>query len=451
MLRPILLTVLCGGCLACSASTNAPPAATNDATPSDVGGGSDAGDSGGSPSATIVGSWVPSPPAGATTTSTLLRDVAFTKDGAVLVVGRFKGTFDFGKGALTAPDADDDGFIARLSYPDLAVQWTVHTNNVGPDTWDSIAVLPSGDAVVGGTIDTASAARALRVARISAATGDIVWAKTVTPTGSTASMANDSIIVAGGAIIASGTIEGTATLDSVTLTSSGYSDLYALALDESGTAKWGYVDGVFSADYRGYLAVDSASGDLLLSGMQGSPDRRLYVARLDGANGTKKWSRTIGSPGQAEGFRAVSDGTNVYAVGVATPTVEFDSDTQTKTGGGLVAAFQLADGNVVPWAITRNLGSGTERKFFRDAVVHNGKVVACGGVECVWLEPATGAVARSWSVPSFSSESSFGRVLVDGEGRLLIGGGAYSTITINDKKYEAGSFVYRPFLLVLKP
>lgn len=450
MLRRILLTLICATSSACSASTNAPPAAVNDGSPNEVGSG-DAGDSGTAPSASIVSSWVPYVAPGVDTTVAVLRDVAFTKDGGVLVVGRFKGTLDFGKGKLTTGDAEEDGFVARFSYPDLAVQWTVHTNNAGADTWDSIAVLPSGDAVVGGTIDTSLAPRALRVARISAATGDIVWAKTVTPTGSTASMNNDSIVATAGAIVASGTIEGTATLDAVTLTSTGYSDLYALALDESGTAKWGYVDGVSSADYRAYLAVEPASGDLLLSGMQGSPDRRLHVARLNGADGTKKWSRTIGSPGEAEGFRAVSDGTNVYAMGVVRGTVQFDGDTQTKTAGGLVAAFQLGDGNVAPWAITRDLGSTTERKFFRDAVVHNGKVVACGGAQCVWLEPTTGTVASSWSPPSFSHESHFGRVLLDGEGRLLIGGGGYGTITVNDTKHEAATFAYRPFLLVVKP
>jgi hypothetical protein len=265
-------------------------------------------------------------------------------------------------------------------------------------------------------------------------------------------MSNDSIVVTStGTIVVSGTIEGTATLDSVTIKSTGYSDLFALAIEEGGAAKWGYVDGVSSADYRAYLGIDAASGDIVMSGMQGSPDNRLYVARLNAADGTKTWSRTIGSPGEAEGLRVASDGTNAYVAGVVSGTVDFDGDTQTKTSAGLVAAFQLANGNVAPWAITRDLGTSTERKFFRDVAVHNNKVIACGGVECVWLDPANGAATSSWSPKDFSKESHFARVLVDAEGRLLLGGGAYSTITVGDKKYEASSFAYRPFLLVVKP
>ncbi len=447
--RSARTAVFCGCLVACSSSTSS-PGPSSDAS-NDVGG-ADGGTDAAAPAPAIVSSWVPHVAPGEDRTVATLTDVALTTDGAVLVVGRFKGTLDLGKGAHTAPDAEDDGFVARLKYPALEVQWTRHTNVAGGDGWESIAILPGGDAVVGGTVQPAGAARSLRVARLSASSGDVLWEKIVTPTGASSSMTNNSVVTTGGGlIVASGAIEGTATLDAVTLQSKAYRDLYAIALDGEGAAKWGYVDGVSSADYDAYLAVDGASGDLVMSGMQGSPDRRLYVARLNGEDGTKRWSRTIGAPGQAEGVRATTDATHLFVVGTAQGTVDFDPDTQTRTAGGLVASFVLADGAASPWAITRDLGTSTERRAFRDVVVHDGEVIACGGAQCVWLEPATGAVMSSWSPAGFSDESHFRRVVVDPAGRLLLAGGAYGTITIDGTKHEASTFAYRPFLLVLDP
>lgn len=450
---PLSLLSLCLS-LGCSSTQEATPndAGSDNASPNDAGS-TDSADSATDPGVTMVGSWLPDLPSDAAGTASL-ADMAFTNDGSVLIVGSVEGTTALGKGSVTSRDGKRDGFIAKLSYPGLEVQWVRTTDAIGDDAWRGVAMLASGDAIVAGYAEATEGLSSMRVTRISAATGDEVWSKLLTATGTaTASMSAHSVVTtASGGIVVSGTIEGTTTLDSVTLTSKGYTDLFALALDDAGTAKWGFVDGVGSADYSAYVTIDRASGDLVLSGMQGSPDRMLYVARLNSADGTKRWSKSIGTPGQAAGFRAVSDGRSIYVVGKSQGIVEFDSDTSTaETTGRLVSSFGFEDGNV-PWAtVTTVTTAGTSESAYRDVTIQNGQVMACGSLECVWLDPSTGAIVKSWTPKDFSYDGTFVRVLVDTEGRVLVGGGAYGKLTLNGTEHQASSFAYRPYLLLLKP
>ncbi len=78
--------------------------------------------------------------------------LAADRTGNVLLVGTFKGTVDFGTGALTSAGTKgwSDAFAAKYS-PAGTPLWAKAIGGAGDDSGYAVAVDPSGNAVVAGS------------------------------------------------------------------------------------------------------------------------------------------------------------------------------------------------------------------------------------------------------------------------------------------------------------
>jgi hypothetical protein len=139
-------------------------------------------------------------------------------DGSAIVAGTvFGGTVTFGDTALTAPDASQEVFVARIGT-DGAWQWARHVGGTSLEV-SAITALPDGSAVVTGyfeevaTFGTALSVESaggsdLFIARISA-DGDWLWARRAGGPGY--ADGNDVAALRDGSVLHTGSVEGTAT------------------------------------------------------------------------------------------------------------------------------------------------------------------------------------------------------------------------------------------------
>lgn len=437
MLRTAVLVLAIGG--ACG---------TSDDTTGDRGDSDGDADAGAAP-ITVASWWAPSLPDDVDVAATL-ADVALA-EGAVLLVGDFEAGMDFGAGPLDTPDDQPDGYIARLSYPAFEVEWVQASGVPGDDRWASVTILPSGDAVAVQWLRPdpgSSGPSSARLVRMSADSGQESWSTTIAPTGGDSRHVRPDSLAATpeGTIILSGTFEGELAVDGVSVASAGCcSDTFVLAFDGGGRAIWGFAEGVSSADYWSYVSLDPASGDVLVSGAQGSPKRYLYAARLAADTGAKRWSRTVSTTSDASGFRGVGDGTSLYIAGHKGGDLVLDEEIgPVDAGPKLVASFRAEDG-AIQWAAARPSSRGGE---FVGVTHHDDRVIACGEDECIWLADDSGELQRSWVLDAYQAFLTVD--LVDPQGRLLVAGASYGPITVDGEVSNAGAFGFRPVLLVLQ-
>lgn len=154
-------------------------------------------------------------------------------------------------------------------------------------------------------------------------------------------------------------------------------DMYVVRLDSNGSHVWDMTYGGSDADY-GYDLVTLSGGDLVAVGSTksfGHGNRDVYLVKINGANGSMIWSKTIGGTADDDGFsiRATLDGgfiicgtTNSFGNGSDVYLIRTDSlgDTLwTRTYGGSAgdvgsAVRPLADGGFVIVGSTGSYGVG---------------------------------------------------------------------------------------------
>ena len=266
--------------------------------------------------------------------------VAALVDGSSIVAGYFESDITFGATTLTGLAGVDEAFVAKAN-PDGSWAWATQAtqaSGAGGDAIRGITALADGSAIVVGsfqgqttfgstTLTSAGSADNIFVAKISA-TGQWVWARAVTDTGTQADVARAVTVLADGSAIVSGYFRGSPS---------------------------------FSPG----------------PGVVSSPRRDAFVAKIAADGSTWDWVTVAGGSGddQAFGVSALSDGSAIVA-GSFVNSVSFGS--VPLTSAGLEDAFvaKVSATGAWQWAI-RGGGSGADRAYAA-SVLADGSALATG-------------------------------------------------------------------------
>lgn len=245
---------------------------------------------------------------GGTGTPTAKR---ITLDGAtnLYVGGSFQGDVQFGTLALTSA-GQNDGFVLKLNSSGVA-QWVQQFGGVGDDTIRGVSVAPDGTINVGGIF------------------------------------------------------QGTVTLGTNTLASSGGYDAYLAKLDSGGNPLWARKAGSSGVDSLDALATDplgaiyavgafAAQATFNATSLANSGTADLFVAKYD-ANGRQQW---VHRAGNANSLGSIEVGTD--AAGVVRITGQFSGalslDSLSLTNAGQQDIFIAALGTTPPVINQQPLG-----------------------------------------------------------------------------------------------
>jgi hypothetical protein len=217
--------------------------------------------------------------------------------GNVLLTGYFRGTVDFGGGALTSAGGYDL-FVAKL-------------DPAGAHLWSK----RSGDA-----------------------NSQVAF-----------SITTDSV----GNVLLTGTFGGTIDFGGGALTSAGGDDLFVAKLDAAGKQLWSKRFGDANEQY-GYSITTDSAGNVLLTGYFGGTidfeggaltsagGNDLFVAKFDAA-GAHLWSKHFGDAEDQYGLSITTDSAgNVLLTGRFFGTVDFGGGALTSAGGGDLFVAKLA-------------------------------------------------------------------------------------------------------------
>jgi hypothetical protein len=213
------------------------------------------------------------------------ESVAVGSDGRVYTAGNFGGTASFGDVSLTSA-GDPDAFVARLDAATGDVVWARAIGGAGYDYGVGVAADATGDAYATGTFQgtvdvggeslTAPSYQGVFVVKLGAATGDVGWARAMG--GGDYDRAGGVAVDQAGNVYTTGWFSGTAFFGEVSLTSAGGDDAFIVKLGASSVvADWDTV----SDEIR---ALRAAVLDLGLSAIKGgSGTEKSLLSKLDSA------------------------------------------------------------------------------------------------------------------------------------------------------------------------
>jgi chitodextrinase len=289
------------------------------------------------------------------------RAVAVDASGNVVVTGQFRGTVDFGGGALSAvyvsglnPLAYADVFLAKYSATGGHL-WSKRLGAHATDSGEAVAVDASGDVVVtgsvGNTVDfgggpvPSAGGFDLFVAKYAGTTGAYRWARRV---GGAADEYSYAVAVDGsGHVVVTGEFTGTVDFGGGPLSSAGDRDVFvAKYAGTDGRHLWSRRLGGALGDVGQAVAVDGA-GNVVVTGyfmgtvdfgggaLTSAGDRDIFVARYAAADGRHLWSRRFGAALTDMGNAVAVDGSgNLVVTGYFKRTVDFGGGPLTTPNDG---------------------------------------------------------------------------------------------------------------------
>jgi hypothetical protein len=235
-----------------------------------------------------------------------VRSVGVDEDGFVYLFGDFEDPIDFGGGLLTPAGDKADLVLAKF---------------------DSL--------------------------------GNHVWSQRY---GDSSNQYAGKLIVRDDALYLLGRAFGTVDFGSGVLDAAGTDDVFVAKLDLDGDPVWSRIFGGIDPDRSERMAVDEA-GDVVVTGtFTGTVDlgsgpfvsrgeRDAFVVKLDGAFGSHRFSRQIGSVGDDYGFGVSTDEDgDVYVAGRFVEEVRIGDETLTGFGGVDVYLARLTPQGGVVWA-----------------------------------------------------------------------------------------------------
>lgn len=213
------------------------------------------------------------------------QSVAVTKDGDVVVAGRFVGSINLGSGTLQCEGSAGDIFVARFTNAGEPIS-SARFGGWGLESVTEVAVTPDGGVVVVGSFEDASS---------------------LGP-------------------------------------NFGRQDAFVLALDRDNQRLWSHTFGGEEWDAAGSVAIDSAT-DILVSGsamgpvdfgggsVPGAGNDDAFVLKLSAA-GEFRWVRRYGGEGSAVGYAVATDAKDrVYVTGIFSSPTDFGVGTIEPYGG----------------------------------------------------------------------------------------------------------------------
>ncbi|MCC6559566.1 MAG: nucleotide-binding protein [Polyangiaceae bacterium] len=204
--------------------------------------------------------------------------------------------------------------------------------------------------------------------------GDVLWAKRFGGPGLESPGAQVAVDSAG-SIILTGAFQGTVDFGGGPVVSAGANDVFVVKLDASGGHLWSTRFGDAEDQLGGAVAVDQAGNIVLIGSFHGAIDfgggnldsggqRRVYVAKLDGA-GNHLWSKRLGGTGSQDASSvSVGAGNEILVAGAFGETVDFDGAVLTSAGGADLFLAKLDPGGASLWA--RRFGDAADQ--FQDSI-----------------------------------------------------------------------------------
>ena len=287
--------------------------------------------------------------------------VATNAAGDIAVGGDFRGTVDFGGGAVTS-NGDGDAFLMKISGQDGAYVWArTFGGTVGDDSVQDVGVTTGGDVVmIGDAVGSVNLGNGnvagiggtdVVIGRYASANGSHVWSKR---TGGAIQDAGRGIAVdAAGDVLVTGGFELSMNLGTGALTSAGSYDVFMAKISGAGVTQWAHRYG----DIDSQVAVDvgvSPTGDLAITGALfgtinfGGPDLTvasnetgIFAAKFD-ASGAHLWSEAFTGTGGADTSDIKLDPLGAAVIsGNLVGDIQFGGVTETSAGNSDVFMLKL--------------------------------------------------------------------------------------------------------------
>jgi hypothetical protein len=278
-----------------------------------------------------------------------------TSDGGYAIAG---ATTSFGAG-------EADVYVVKLDA-NANLQWTTTIGGKKEDVGTSlIQTSDGGYAIAGHTESFGAGEKDVYVVKLDAS-GNLQWTKTI---GGKDWDAGLSLIQTsdGGYAIAGATKSFGA----------GETDVYVVKLDAKGNLQWTKTIGG-PGNEEGFSLIQTSDGGYAIAGVTesfGAGWADVYVVKLD-AKGNLQWTKTIGGPGNEEGFSLIQTSDGGYAIAGTTTSfgagwhdvyvVKLDANGNlqwTKTIGGPASEegrslIQTSDGGYAIAGTTTSFGAG---------------------------------------------------------------------------------------------
>lgn len=339
--------------------------------------------------------------------------VAFDKSGNVLVAGSFGGTVNFGGTTLTAT-GQDDVFVAKFA-PGGQLIWAKSFGDGNVQTASGIGVDANGNVYVTGNFKGSinfgggalSAAGTLFIdvflAKLTS-DGGHVWSKSFGDT-NVQNVRGLAVDTTGNVVIA-GFFQNDVNFGGTTLTSTGLYDVFVAEFNPTGMHQWSRRFGDAAGDQNARAVAIDAAGNVYLAGdtastidfgggaMTAMSKPAAFAAKLD-TNGNATWAKV--SNGDAAG-KAVANAIAVAANGdVAVGGYfrgAFDLGGKPATNPGTDDAFVTVFSGAGAHVNTTTFGDPESQTVTGLAIAPNGDVFAAGNFSGS-IDLATGEVKTS--------------------------------------------------------
>ena len=298
--------------------------------------------------------------------------IALDSSGNVFITGAFTFTVDFGNGNITST-GNYDIFVLKLNSSG-EFQWVYTVGGTDADYASSLDVDSSGNLYITGyfkgTVDFGSGAISGRgnedifVLKLNSS-GEFEWVFTA---GSTQNDKGNAISVdANGNVVVTGYFNYIANFSSASCTSNGSSDIFFLKLNSDGTLTSLHCEGGTGSDFGEGVDVDSdgnayftgefsrtvnffGTGDITSEGV-GSED--IFVVKLNSAS-TFQWVYTAGGNSDDHGLDINVDSSgNSYITGYINGTVDFgNGNIYTGIGTWDLYVLKLDSSGETQWVYT---------------------------------------------------------------------------------------------------
>jgi len=266
--------------------------------------------------------------------------IAVDAAGSAYITGTFGGTVNFGGISLTSTFGSDV-FLAKLDSNGNFI-WAEKIGGYGNNQGFSICVDAWGSAYITGCFGgyqfgsaslTSSGNYDIFIAKFDSR-GNFIWVKKAGGSGYEygKSIAADAF----GNTYITGSFQGNCSFGSISLTSSGNSDIFIAKIDSIGNFIWAKKAGGTANEFGSAIAVDAAGNTYITGGfdltasfgsttLANSVNRKIFTSKLD-SNGNFLWAKKIGGTRMSFGSSIVVDAAgNSYITGLFSGTCSFGS------------------------------------------------------------------------------------------------------------------------------